>query len=90
MNVHVRLTGDVAKIVEQMIKRGRAASMTEAIRIALLDYNQRHLSREELLDYLAVKKMQQIDKETKEGKRRVLNAKEALGKYAYIVEKKKR
>lgn len=41
MNIHVNLTGDVAKTIEEMIYRGRAASKSEAIRLAVLEYRQK-------------------------------------------------
>lgn len=43
MNIHVNLVGDTAETIEEMIARGRAASKTEAIRLALLEYRERHL-----------------------------------------------
>lgn len=43
MNIHVNLTGDVEETIEQMIARGRAASKTEAIRLAILEYREKHL-----------------------------------------------
>jgi len=86
MNIHAKFTGDVAETIDMIIARGRAASKTEAIRLAVLDYREHHLS-EEMEDELAVKKMQKIDKEIAKGKRKVLSAKEALGeKYANMLE----
>jgi Arc/MetJ-type ribon-helix-helix transcriptional regulator len=81
MNIHARLTGDVEEIIEIMMRRGHAASKTEAIRLALLDYQQHHLKQLEE-DELAVKKMQELDKQMESGKRKKISAKEALGKYA--------
>jgi len=42
LEVHAKFGGEPAEIIEQMIKNGRAANRTEAIRLALLDYNQHH------------------------------------------------
>jgi Arc/MetJ-type ribon-helix-helix transcriptional regulator len=42
LEVHAKFEGEPAEIIEQMIKNGRAANRTEAIRLALLDYNQHH------------------------------------------------
>ena len=81
MNIHARLTGDVEEIIEIMMRRGHAASKTEAIRIALLDYRQHHLKQLEE-DELAVKRMQGIDEQIASGKRKKISVKEALGKYS--------
>lgn len=86
MDIHAKFSGDVAETIEMMISRGRAASKTEAIRLAVIDYREHHLSQE-IEDELAVRKMQKIDEEIAKGKRKVLSAKEALGeKYAKMLE----
>ncbi len=38
MNIHLKLTGEAEDIINEMIKRGHAASKTEAVRIAILHY----------------------------------------------------
>jgi len=48
INIHSKFSGDVAETIEMIISRGRAASKTEAIRIALLDYRDRHLEDKEI------------------------------------------
>ncbi|MEW5997124.1 MAG: hypothetical protein AB1657_06075 [Candidatus Micrarchaeota archaeon] len=48
INIHARFSGDVAETIEMIISRGRAASKTEAIRLALLDYRERHLEDKEI------------------------------------------
>jgi len=86
LDIHAKFSGDVAETIEMMISRGRAASKTEAIRLAVIDYREHHLSQE-IEDELAVRKMQKIDEEIAKGKRKVLSAKEALGeKYAKMLE----
>jgi len=86
LDIHARFTGDVEETIELIISRGRAASKTEAIRLAVLDYREHHLENTKL-DELAVRKMQKIDEDIAKGKRKVLNAKEALGeKYAKMLE----
>lgn len=42
MNITLRLEGIPEDIIDEMLKAGIAASKTEAIRIALLDYNEHH------------------------------------------------
>jgi Arc/MetJ-type ribon-helix-helix transcriptional regulator len=78
INVHAQFSGLVAEIIDEIIRSGRAASRTEAIRLALLDYQEHHLSRAEELDRLAVEKMQKMDAEIAAGKRKVLTEKEFL------------
>ena len=84
MNVHAKFTGEVAETIEEIINRGRAATRTEAIRLAILDYREHHLMSEAEMDRLAVKKMQKIDKEIDEGKRKVLNNEDILKKYPHL------
>jgi hypothetical protein len=43
LDIHARFSGDVADTIEEIIKRGRAATRTEAIRLAVLDYRHHHL-----------------------------------------------
>lgn len=78
LNIHAQFTGIVARTIEEIIKSGRAASRTEAIRLAILDYREHHLRNEEELDRLAVEKMQRIDAEITAGKRKVITQKEFL------------
>lgn len=47
MNVHAKFSGEVAETIEEIIKKGLAASRTEAIRLAILDYKHHHLDQEE-------------------------------------------
>ena len=84
INVHAQFSGDAAYVIEEIIRRGRAANRTEAIRIALLEYQEHQLSNEDELDRLAVKKMQQMEKEVKEGRRKVLSEDEVLKKYQHL------
>lgn len=47
INVHAQFSGVVAQTIDEIIKSGRAASRTEAIRLTVLDYRQHHLKVEE-------------------------------------------
>ncbi len=47
INVHARFTGEVATTLDEIIRRGRAASRTEAIRLTILDYREHHLDEED-------------------------------------------
>lgn len=87
MNITLKLEGYPEDVINQMISNGIATNKTEAIRLAIMDYNEHHKIKrfsEEELDELAVKKMQQIDKEIEEGKRRVLKMKDILKKYPHL------
>ncbi|MEW6035619.1 MAG: hypothetical protein AB1529_03330 [Candidatus Micrarchaeota archaeon] len=84
MNIHAQFSGVVAETIEEIVRSGRAASRTEAIRLALLDYREHHLSKEKELDRLAVQKMQKIDAEIAAGKRKVLSEEEVLKKYPHL------
>ena len=48
MNINLRVTGIVEQIIDEMITRGYAATKTEAIRIAVLDYKHHHLKENEM------------------------------------------
>ncbi len=48
MNINLKLSGVVENIIEEMITKGYAASKTEAIRIAILDYKHHHLRESEM------------------------------------------
>lgn len=55
INIHAQFSGVVADAIEEIIRSGRAASRTEAIRVAILDYREHHLSKEdEKAGWLAV------------------------------------
>ncbi len=89
MNITLKIEGFPEEVINEMLAKKIATNKTEAIRLAIMDYNEHHqlkrLGYE--TDKLAVKKMQQIDKEIEQGKRKVLNAKQALGeKYAKMLE----
>jgi len=90
MNITLKIEGFPEEVINEMLAKKIATNKTEAIRVAIMDYNEHHqLKRlnESESDRLAVKKMRQIDKEIEEGKRKVLTAKEALGdKYAKMLE----
>jgi hypothetical protein len=47
LDIHAKFSGDVAATIDEMIRRGRASTKTEAIRLAILDYRYHHLEDEE-------------------------------------------
>jgi len=90
MILNLKLEGVQEEIVTDLVDRGIAASKSEAIRMMILHYNEHFKIRpleQEWEDELAVKRMEKIDKEIKQGKRRTMSAKEAMGeKYSKMLE----
>ena len=79
--MNVTLKGRVQQILDVMVKEGYANTKSEAIRFALLIFGEEHVREEVAVG----KKLDRINKEIKEGKRKVLKSKEALGVYAKYV-----
>ncbi len=79
--MNVTLRGRTKAVVETMVKEGYVNSQSEAIRMAIMDFSQHHLSEEEIVN----KKLDKIDNEITAGKRKLLDSKEALGEYAKYV-----
>lgn len=61
-----------------MVDEGYANTQSEAIRLAIVDFEQHHLTEAELV----TKKLDMIDADIKKGKRKLLNSDQALGEYA--------
>ena len=76
--MNVTLKGRVQQILDAMVKEGYANTKSEAIRFAILSFGGEHVSEE----IIVREKLDKINKEIKEGKRKVLKSKEALGVYA--------
>lgn len=79
--MNVTLRGRTKAVVETMVKEGYANSQSEAIRMAIMNFGQNHLSEDEMIN----RKLDKIDGEIAKGKRKLLNSKEALGEYAKYV-----
>lgn len=85
----VHLDGEVEKALLRLVEAGFFKTKAEAVRAGILELGKEYQvikSREELLDELAVRKMERLEDEIKSGKRKVLTAKQALGKYAKYLE----
>ena len=67
MNINLKLSGIAEAVIEEMIAKGYAASKTEAIRIAILDYKQHHMEKEEMTKE-DLKDLEQAVKEYKASK----------------------
>jgi hypothetical protein len=79
MYTTIKFEGVIDKILEKAVESGLAKTKVEALRISVLELERRYdLLKTE--DKFAVKKMRQIDKEIKSGKRKVLSEKEVFGR----------
>ena len=76
--MNVILRGMAKEIVASLVKAGYANSQSEAIRLAIVDFGQHHLGEVEMVN----RKLDRMDQGIKAGKRKLLNADEALGTYA--------
>ena len=76
--MNVTLRGRIRQILETMVAEGYANTKSEAIRLAILDFGEKHIDEE----IMVRAKLDKINKEIKEGKRKLLNSKEAMGVYA--------
>ena len=79
MHMTIKFEGYLDEVLDHAVKRGLAKRKVEALRLGVLelDHKYRLLEHE---DELAVRKMEQLEKETKAGKRKVLSEKEVFGK----------
>ena len=76
MNVNLR--GRVRQILDDMISAGYANTKSEAIRLAIINFGEKHVSEEAMEE----RKLNRFEREIKEGKRKLLGSREALGVYA--------
>ncbi len=74
--MNVSISGVADQILEQMIKLGFAKTKSEAIRYAILRFGEEMGLIDEQM--LVKRKLDRIDREIKEGRRRVLSYEEAL------------
>ncbi len=80
--MNVTLRGKTREIATNMVKEGYANSLSEAIRLAIINFGRENFDEKEMVN----KKLDKIDEEVKTGKRKLLNANEALGKQAKYLE----
>jgi len=73
--MNVILRGKTKETLELMVKAGYANTLSEAIRLAIINFKNEHLTEEELMN----KAINKIDQEIKEGKRKLLTKDDALG-----------
>ncbi len=79
MNVTIR--GKTKEILEDMVQMGYCNTLSEAIRLSIVYFGETHFNEEALV----AAKLNRIDKEIAQGKRKVLTAEEALGEHAKLL-----
>lgn len=80
--MNVTLRGKTKHILEEMVKEGYANTLSEAVRLAIINFRETHEDEIDLVN----RKLDKIDREIKEGKRKVINSKQALGRYSKYLE----
>jgi Arc/MetJ-type ribon-helix-helix transcriptional regulator len=88
-DILVHLDGSVDETLRRLVESGFFKTKAEAVRAGILELGKEYQvvkTREELMDELAVKRIDEMNKEVKSKKKRIINAKEALGKYAKYLE----
>jgi len=88
ININLRLRGVVENTINNMIKLGIASNKTEAIRIALLNYDDKIKNKIKELEetQLVFKRMQEMDNDLKTGKSKIISSKEMAKKYPELKE----
>ena len=76
--MNVTLRGKTRQILDDMIAEGYANTKSEAIRLAILSFGDEHQVEEEMVK----KKLDRINSEIRERKRKLIGTREALGVYA--------
>ena len=76
--MNVTLRGRAKQILEFMVSEGYANTLSEAIRLSIINFGDSHLTERELVN----KKLNLIDEAITKGHRKVLSAEEAMGAYA--------
>ncbi len=79
--MNVILKGKTKEIVKEMVEEGYANSQSEAVRLAIINFGEKHLNEVEMVN----RKLDRLNKEIDEGKRKLLSPEEALGKYAKLL-----
>lgn len=87
MILNMKLDGLPEEIVNEMVLKGIASNKSEAVRMMIIHYNKHYgikALNQYLEDQLVVKKIQQMENEVKEGKRKILSKEEVLKKYPHL------
>ena len=78
INVNVLFRGKTRGILEAMVEEGYANSLSEAVRLTINSFGEKHFDE----NGKVAKKLDRIDQGINSGKRKKLTAKEAMGDYA--------
>ena len=76
--MNIVLRGRTKQILENMVEEGFANTKSEAVRLAVISFGEEHFSEVDLVN----RKLDFIDGEIKDGKRKLLNANQALGSFS--------
>ena len=82
--MNVRLFGASELVLERLIELGYFKSKNEAIRVGLFELAKEYKvlpTKQEIEDYLVVRKMKSIDKDIKAGKRKTYTVSDVKKKY---------
>ena len=83
-SILVHLDGAVEKVLKRLVEAGFYKTKSEVVRAGILELGKEYRvvkSKEEILDELAVAKMQKLQEETLSGKRKTLTLEEVRRKY---------
>lgn len=83
METLIRLEGMQEMILNKLMEMGFYKTKSEAIRAAVLGLGKEYKVIQELEDELVIKKLQKIDKEIKEGKRKLVSFEEVAKQYGF-------
>jgi len=85
-DILVHLDGAVEATLKRLVEAGFFKTKAEAVRAGILELGREYRivkSKEELMDELAVAKMQKLDRERKSGKRKTLSEEEVRKSYGF-------
>ena len=88
MILNLKIEGLPEEVVNELVHKGIASNKSEAVRLMILDYNEHHSIKgitQYLEDQAVIKKIRHLEKEAKEGKRKILSEEEALAKYHHLL-----
>ena len=87
MHTTIKFTGVLEQILEEAVDEGIAKTKTQALRLAVLELNNKyHLLEKSREDELALRKMQRMEEEIASGKRKLLTLAEVKKKYPGVTE----
>ena len=80
MNVNVKFSGAVEKIIDEAISKGYASTKTEVLRLGLFELNNRYKLLEEMEDAEDIARADAIMERVVSGKEKLYSEKEILKK----------